>query len=157
VYSTYLGGSNDDSSRSIVVDGSGSAYVTGRTYSTDFPTVNAFQGTNHGDADIFVSEFSPSGTSLIYSTYLGGRSADSDRYGRSIAVDGDGNAYVTGETVSTDFPMANALQGTSRGNSEAFVSKLGPSGDALVYSTYLGGSGSDKGINIAVDGSGSAY
>ena len=155
VYSTYLGGSGGDSGFGIAVDGSGNAYVTGDTESTNFPTANALQPTfGGGQIDAFVTKINPSGSALGYSTYLGGSGAD-DGFG--IAVDGLGNAYVTGTTESTNFPTANALQPTSGGSYDAFVTKINASGSALVYSTYLGGSGGDSGFGIAVDGSGNAY
>ncbi|MCP4557291.1 MAG: hypothetical protein GY836_17945, partial [Herbaspirillum sp.] len=154
-YSTYLGGAGYETGNGIAVDGSGNAYVTGYTTSTDFPTAQAFQGTRPGDYDAFVSKLAPSGATLTYSTYLGGGSID---YGRGIAVDNSGNAYVTGETFSTDFPTAQAFQGTNVGASwDAFVSKLAPSGAALAYSTYLGGGAGDFGFGIAVDNPGNAY
>src|SRR5438876_839580 len=119
-YSTYLGGSLDDVGLGIAVDSAGNAYVTGNTQSTDFPTANAFQPTNHGGSsfdgtasgDAFVTEINASGTVLVYSTYLGGTGED---YGRGIAVDSAGSAYVTGFTGSTDFPIANAIQPMSHG------------------------------------------
>jgi hypothetical protein len=158
VYSTYLGGSQGDQGIGIAVDGSGNAYVTGSTLSTDFPTANALQSTSPGGQKAFVSKFNTSGAALVYSTYLGGSQGDQ---GGGIAVDGLGNAYVTGSTSSTDFPTVNAFQGSLRvvrsGYSNAFVSKLNPSGSALVYSTYLGGGGPDNGNGIAVDGMGNAY
>jgi len=153
VYSTYLGGSSADWGESITIDGSGSAYVTGDTYSTDFPTLNPIQTTNHGYYDVFVTKLSSSGNSLVYSTYLG--ESDNDG-GNSIAVDGSGSAYVTGQTFSTDFPTLNPYQ-TYQGDYDLFVTKLSSSGNSLVYSTYLGGNGDDYGVSIAVDGSGSAY
>src|SRR4029453_2247893 len=106
VYSTYLGGSGFDSGHGIAVDGSGSAYITGETRSTDFPTENPFQMDQPGD-DAFVTRLSPSGSSLEYSTYLGG---NGDDVGNSIAVDGSGSAYVTGETSSTNFPTQNPFR-----------------------------------------------
>jgi len=154
IYSTYLGGSGGDLGSSIAVDGSGNAYVTGYTYSTDFPTQNPFQRTLRGRQDVFVTKLNPSGNALVYSTYLGGSGDDT---ANSIAVDGSGNAYVTGYTYSTDFPTQNPFQRTLRGRQDVFVTKLNPSGNALVYSTYLGGSGDDLGFGIAVDGSGNAY
>ncbi len=159
-YSTYLGGNNDEFAHGIAVDGSGNAYVTGTTYSTDFPILNHYQ-TDPGDgtADVFVTKLATtlSGpASLIYSTYLGGNGID---YGYGIAVDNGGNAYVTGETQSTDFPTLNQYQ-TDQGYGDAFVTKLDTTknGNAsLVYSTYLGGSQWDTGFGIAVDDSGNAY
>jgi hypothetical protein len=156
LYSTYLGGSNGDSGFGIAVDSAGDAYVYGDTSSTDFPTTaGAFQT---GGNDLFVSKLNPQGSGLVYSTYLGG--SNSDYPGNEpIAVDSAGDAYVTGSTLSTDFPTtAGALQTTFGGGySDAFVSELNPQGSGLVYSTYLGGSNSDSGSGIAVDSAGSAY
>jgi hypothetical protein len=155
VYSTYLGGTGDDSGTAIAVDGAGNAYVTGWTTSTNFPTANPLQPSNDGGEDAFVAKLSPSGA-LNYSTYFGG-SGDDQGYG--IAVDSAGDAYVTGETDSTNFPTtAGAFQTTyGGGNYDAFITKLNPAGNALVYSTYLGGTGTDVGSAIAVDSSGNAY
>jgi uncharacterized repeat protein (TIGR01451 family) len=157
VYSTYLGGSYLDQANAIAVDGSGNAYIAGIADSPDFPTVNPFQATNHGYGDIFVSKLNESGSALVYSTYLGGSTYD-EAYG--IAVDTGGNAYVSGWSQSTDFPIANALQPTNHGGpneTNAVVAKLSASGSSLVYSTYLGGSVQDGASAIAVDGSGNAY
>jgi len=157
VYSTYLGGSVADQGNGIAVDGAGNAYVTGQTSSTNFPTANPLQANYGGNGDAFVTKINASGSALVYSTYLGGRSDD---FGRGIAVDGSGNAYVTGNTTSTDFPTANplqAMQATNGGGPDAFVAKINAAGSALVYSTYLGGSGWDEGFGIAADGAGNAY
>ncbi len=158
-YSTYLGGSGNDAGYGVAVDPAGNAYVTGNTTSTNFPVVGAAQGTNHGGVfgslDAFVSKLNAAGTALVYSTYLGG---SGDDYGNGIAVDQSGNAYVTGQTTSTDFPTtANAYQTANHGNNDAFVSKLNAAGNALAYSTYLGGAYDDFGNGIAVDQSGNAY
>ena len=153
VYSTYLGGSTTDCGNGIVLDASGCAYVTGYTYSTDFPTVNAYQASKKGGEDAFVTKLNDKGNMLVYSTYLGGNSLD---MGGGIAVDASGCAYVTGVTLSADFPTVNAYQGDQGGN-DAFVTKLSAEGDALVYSTYLGGGNMDQGNGIAVDGTGCAY
>jgi hypothetical protein len=155
VYSTYLGGSGQDGSNAIAVDSAGSAYVTGWTCSSDFPTALPLQASLKGACDPFVTKLNPAGTSLVYSTYLGG-SSGSDT-GAGIAVDSSGSAYLTGGTRSSDFPTANPLQPSLNGSENAFVSKLNPSGSALVYSTYLGGSDGDNGAGIAVDSSGNAY
>ena len=161
VYSTYLGGSTDDYGQGIAVDSSGNAYVTGITQSTDFPTVNPLQGTCGGgcSGNAFVAKlnFNASSTphlTLVYSTYLGGSNYD---IANGIAIDSSGNAYVTGVTNSTDFPTVNPLQATNYGSDDGFVAELNPAGSALVYSTYLGGSGGDTSQGIAVDSCGNAY
>ncbi len=159
VYSTYLGGNNLDVGYGIAVDGSGKAYVTGYTQSTNFPTTSgAYQGAfGGGYHDAFVTELNSTGTALLYSTYLGGSGQDE---GDGIAVDGAGNAYVTGLTASTNFPLQNAFQSAYGGNADAFVAKLNPSlsgAASLVYSSYLGGSDTEFGYGIAVDSSGNAY
>ena len=152
VYSTYLGGNGSEGGQGIAVDGSGNAYMTGYTYSNNFPTQNPYQ-TDQDTIDIFVTKLSPSGNSLVYSTYLGGNDVD---YGCGIAVDGSGSAYVTGYARSTNFPTQNPYQ-TDQPYDDAFVTKLSASGNSLVYSTYLGGSDYDNGWGIAVDGAGNAY
>jgi len=155
-YSTYLAGSGHDAGRGIAVDAAGNAYVTGLTLSNDFPTTpGAFQTTlASGSTDVFVTRFNPTGSGLVYSTYLGGNSFDEEAFG--IAVDVDGNAYVTGWTNSGNFPTTpGSFQPT--GGGDAFVTKLDPTGSALVYSTYLGGSGGDRGLGIAVDAAKNAY
>ena len=151
VFSTYLGGSRCDTAHSVATDSAANVYVTGNTFSPDFPLANAFQATI-GDTlsrlDAFVTKFNSSG-SLSYSTYLGGNNSDT---GFGIAVDNSGNAYVTGSTTSTNFPTANPIQATNSGSfGDVFVTKLNSQGSALVYSTYLGGSGSDTGRGIAID------
>src|SRR6202521_1982121 len=155
IYSTYLGGNLNDTGFGIAVDGVGNAYVTGITYSSNFPTMDPLQPANDGGGDAFVSKIAPSGSALVYSTYIGGSGYD---LGYGIAVDSAGNAYVTGVTGSTNFPTMNPLQPAfGGGNDDAFVAKLNPSGSALVYSTYLGGSGDDFAGGIAVDSAGNAY
>ncbi|SDS85820.1 Beta-propeller repeat-containing protein [Paenibacillaceae bacterium GAS479] len=154
-YSTYLGGSATTDAFGIALDASGNAYVTGLTTSLDFPTQVPFQSTYAGGAnDAFVTKLAPSGSTLVYSTYLGG---SGDDQGRGIAVDFSGNAYVTGSTTSTDFPLANAFQAVPPGTTNAFVTKFDASGGTLAYSTYLGGVNQDAGLGIAVDSVGSAY
>jgi MYXO-CTERM domain-containing protein len=158
VYSTYLGGSGAEDAAGIALDSSGNVYLTGSTHSTDFPTQGPIQATHASDGgytDAFVAKIDASGSTLVYSTYLGGGDAD---YGHAIAVDASGNAYVTGNAWSTDFPTYSALQPTFGGGSDdAFVAKLNPSGSAFVYCTYLGGSDIDFGTGIAADASGDAY
>jgi len=162
VYGTYLGGSTGYTNNGntypngIAVDAAGDAYVTGYTYATNFVTTpNAYRTTPITGVDAFVSKFNPAGNALLYSTYLGG-SGDDDAH--HIALDASGNAYVTGWTSSTNFPVVNAAQSAYGGGQyDAFVTKLNPSGTALVYSTYLGGRGRDMGYGIAIDASGAAY
>jgi hypothetical protein len=156
VYSTYFGGSGLDVAQGVAVDSSSSAYVTGITQSTDFPTVNPLQPAyGGGDHDAFVAKINPTGSALVYSTYLGG---DENDLGYGIAVDSAGNAYVTGATSSTNFPTKNPLQPAyGGGDDDAFVTKINGSGSALVYSTYLGGNGSDVTQGVAVDSAGNAY
>ena len=154
VYSTYLGGSSPDKSIGVVVDGLDNCYITGSTYSIDFPTENPFQGTIGGEWDAFITRLDSSGDALVYSTYLGG---GKDEDAKAIAVDDFGNCHVTGHTHSDDFPTKNPFQETIGGEWDAFVTKLNSSGDALVYSTYLGGSKDDVGSGIAVNGLGDCF
>jgi hypothetical protein len=161
VYSTYLGGSSLDDGWGIAVDSTGNAYVTGYTYATDFPTTaGAFQTIyGGGTCDAFVTKLNSSGSGLLYSTYLGGSDVDS---GYGIAVDSSGNAYIAGETASTDFPItAGAFQTAYAGGyRDAFVIQLNASGSSLLYSTYLGGSGYDRSAHLgslALDTSGNVY
>jgi hypothetical protein len=165
-YSTFLGGSGDDYAYGVAVDSAGDAYVTGATYSTNFPTVNAFQPNYAGGLcgtapstfpcyDAFVAKLNPAGAALIFSTYLGGTGSD---YGYAIALDGSSNAYLTGYTTSTNFPTTpGAFQQIFGGSYDAFVAKLNGAGSTLVYSTYLGGAGTEVGYDVAVDSSGRAF
>jgi Beta-propeller repeat len=159
VYSTYLGGAGYDFGYGIAVDSSGDAYVTGVTESTNFPTINPLQPTFGGSSccNAFVTKLNPTGSALVYSTYLGGSGNNVGDQGYGIAVDSSGDAYVTGLTTSTDFPTMNPLQLANAGNEDAFMAKLNLTGSALVYSTYLGGSDKDEGYGVAVDSSGNAY
>jgi hypothetical protein len=156
VYSTYLGGTSTDQGSAISVDASGSAYVTGFTNSLTFPTtLGAFQITLKGTTDAFVTKFTPAGSSLAYSTFLGGSVTDQ---GLGIAVDSSGSAHVTGLAGSADFPVSTTpAQASNAGGGDAFVTKLSADGSTLVYSTFLGGTGNDQGQDIAVDSSGNAY
>jgi hypothetical protein len=154
-YSTYLGGSGLEAAHDIDVDPSGCAFVTGSTYSTDFPIQDAFQPGNAGNADAFVTELTASGNQLIFSTYLGGLDTDGG-YG-GIAVGTDACIYVTGVTSSSDFPVLNAFQSSLHGVSDVAVTKFTPEGDQLVYSTYLGGEGPDECFAIEVDSDDCAY
>jgi hypothetical protein len=163
VYSAFIGGGSIDVGNDVAVDASGNVYVTGRTDSLDFPAVKPLQQFK-GGMDAFVAKLDPAGSKLIYSTCLGGSGGD---IAYKIALDSSGNAYVTGETSSPDFPVFNAVQpviGSTTGNpagggyfSDAFVTRLSAAGSAAVYSTYLGGDFHDIGNGIAVDPSGAAY
>ncbi|MEO8661615.1 MAG: SBBP repeat-containing protein, partial [Bryobacteraceae bacterium] len=153
-YSTYLGGSGSDSRGGMAVDASGNVYLTGSTDSADFPTLDPAQHAYAGGVDAFVTKINAAGTAIIYSTYLGGSSTDQ---GFDIAVDPIGNGYVVGTTTSQDFPTVNPFQSANRFQYSAFVAKLNPSGNQLLYSTYLGGSGQTFGIAITADGAGSGY
>jgi hypothetical protein len=158
IYSTFLGGSAQDTPWGIAADSNGNAYVTGETISVDFPTANPFQSVCNGcpgDVNAFVTKINATGTAFIYSTFLGGSDTN---VSYAIAADASGNAYVTGTTTATDFPTVNPLQASNHGNGDAFITKINPSGSALVYSTYIGGStGGDVGRGIAVDSSGAVY
>ncbi len=164
IYSTFIGGSDLDFGRRIAVDRLGNAYITGQTKSTNFPTTaGAFDRSFNvltcprcgiDQYDAFVAKLNPAGSALVYSTFLGGTDIDD---ARGIAVDGSGNAYVTGETTSPDFPTtAGALSRTNHGAYDVFVTKLNAAGSALIYSTYLGGTDVDNGERIAVDADGQA-
>jgi hypothetical protein len=160
VYSTYLGGSGFDRGFGITVDATGSAYVTGQTSSSNFPTTAlAFDSTLDGFSDVFVTRLDPTGSALIYSTYIGGSGSFNGDVGFGIAVDGSGSAYVTGYTQSADFPTTpGAFDSSYNGSTDAFVTKLNPAGSApLLYSTFLGGGFTDQGESIALDASGRMY
>ena len=159
IYSTHLGGSSSDEARGVAVDSFGVAYVTGITSSMDFPTVNPFQPALRGATDAFVARIPPSGSSLLYSTYLGGSGPENDEFGGDIAVDPVGIVYVTGTTQSLDFPVKVPLQPVLRGGSDLFVASLSISGDQLGFSTYLGGGDRDQGYygGIALDANRNAY
>ena len=171
VYSTYLGGTYPyyygygwDFGTAIAVDKVGNAYVVGETYSTTFPTVTPLQGYNANGYDIFISKLSADGTTLLYSTYLGGANEDISFNGNNednasaVALDSAGNIYIAGLTNSTDFPTTdNAYRKTNAGGYDAMVTVLNAAGNALLYSSYLGGSGTDYGMGLVVDSSGNAY
>jgi len=162
-YSTFLGGSSTDVATGVAVDSSGDAFVTGFTGSTDFPTTTgAFQTacggcTGAGTNNAFITELDPTGSTLIYSTYLGGNNGDA---ANGIVIGGSGNAYVVGGTFSNNFPVVNALQPTCAGsctNGDAFVTEINSTGNALIFSTYLGGTGKETGSGIALDPQGNIY
>jgi len=170
IFSRYLGGSSDDTANGIAIDASGSVYVTGGTWSRDFPVVRALQrefggapDDFGGSGDAFVTKFGADGA-VLYSTFIGGSHYDE---GTAIAVGTDGSAYVTGNTCSSDFPLQLPLQSSFGGfdrlvlsrcsSGDAFVSRLSADGLRLLYSTYLGASMSESGISIAVDQDGGAW
>jgi len=156
IYSTFLGGDGDEESNSITVDPLGYAYVAGRTASPNFPTTPGAFNTSYGDnRDAFVTKLNTAGTALVYSTFLGGTNYDA---AWAIAVDTSGDAVVAGFTLSFDFPMTpGSWDTTYSGNYDSFVTRLNATGAALVYSTYLGGSGWDECRSIALDSSGNAF
>jgi uncharacterized repeat protein (TIGR01451 family) len=168
VYSTYLGGgqiinATDDWGEGIAVDSAGSAYVTGYTYSPDFPVTPGAYDTSRAGLDAFITKFTPDGVSLVYSTFLGGAGREQ---GQAIAVDANGNTYITGTTESFDNPFTKEYEGLpvtpgafqTVGSYDAFITKLNPQGSALVYSTYLGGAADvDRGWGIKVDAAGNTY
>ncbi|CAM2010930.1 SBBP repeat-containing protein [Acanthopleuribacter pedis] len=153
LYATYLGGGRADSVHGITVDGDGNAYLTGITYSANFPTTaGAFETGYNQYGDLFVAKLNPGGTALAYSTFLGGYYGDS---GRAIAVDGMGQVTVTGSTHSADFPVTeDALDDSFDGNEDAFVARFNATGSTLIYSTFLGGEGGDSARALALDENG---
>jgi hypothetical protein len=165
IYSTYIGGSGSDAATAIAVDATGSAYLTGWTNSTDFPTRNPIRPTEAGGFDTFILKLNPAGSALIYGTYTGG---SGDDIPTGIAIDSSNNAYVSGRTNSPNFPTVAAFQSALHGGFDAFVTKVNATGTAFTYSTYLGGS-SDETVGggwcgekptcggITVNSSGNAY
>lgn len=153
VYSTYLGDGNVEDGSAIVVDDEGSAYVTGYTFSTNFPTTSgAYDTTHNGDTDVFVSKINPTGTSLTYSTFLGGQNGeDAD----DMTIDGNGNVYLVGYTLSNNFPTSpGAYDPTYNAATDVFVAKLAPSGNTLLYGSFLGGNEDDYAYANALDATG---
>ncbi len=156
IYSTFLGGSDDERTRGLVVDGSGNAYLTGNTWSSDFPTTpGAYDTTFGGNLDAFVTKLDSTGSNLIFSTFLGG---SKDEYGRGIAIDSSNNVYATGWTHSSNFPITPGAYDTSfNGTSDTFVTKFNSTGSDLLYSTFVGGSLKDMARYLCVDNSDNAY
>jgi hypothetical protein len=138
-FSTFLGGAGNEHAGGIAVDGSDNVYVAGGTYSTNFPLVAPIQGVNGGGQDAFVTKFAARGSAILYSTYLGGNGTGSSEQANAVAADGSSNAYVTGVTNSSNFPVTSgAYQTAFNGVQDAFVTKIDAAGNTLVYSTYLG-------------------
>jgi uncharacterized protein (TIGR03437 family) len=154
LYSTYLGGFGSDSGRGISVDSQGRAYILGQTDSVNFPVNNALQPRLAGGKDAFISVLDPNGTQLLWSTYLGGSNDDS---ASAIALDPGGNIHVAGSTFLSDLPLQHPTQQRLGGLSDGFVAKLKGDGSAVLYSTYLGGSGMDFANAVAADASGNTY
>ena len=155
LYSTFLGGSSSETGAAIALDKNRNIYVTGQTASADFPEANPLNPLPSQSSDVFVTKLNAAGTTLLYSVVFGGAGFDESR---SLAVDNDGNAYVTGITTSANFPVtAGALQSSTKGFSDGFVIKLNSNGSALSYATYLGGDSTDSSEGIAVDAGGNAY
>jgi len=155
LYSTYLGGSGTDKAHGIIVDSSQCAVVAGMTNSSDYPCRNAYQSKRAGKLDAFITRLDSSGSTLIYSTYLGG-SLDDAAF--DIDLDSSGSAYLSGETISWDFPTLNAYQASKTGwEQDVFIARLTTCGTDLVYSTYLGGDGVDFGGKIGIDEDSNAY
>jgi len=152
VFSTYLGGVADDWGRDIALDSNNNIYLTGRTHSSDFPTYNPYQSVLAG-VDVFLTGLNSRGDSLVFSTYLGGSGYDE---AHALALDRDGNIYITGETVSSDFPTVNPYA-SDQGLADAFITKFDSLGSVLLYSTYLGGDDIDRAFDIAVDSASHAY
>ncbi len=148
VFSTYHGGTNTDWVEGIVTDGQGGAYVTGRTNSTNFPTVNAYQGTRGGNYDLFLARFRADGT-IRFSTYYGGNGSE---YGYGVATGRNGQPVISGFTNSANFPTtANAYQQSRAGSYDAIIAKFNSTGDTLIFAGYLGGTGDDRCTGVAVD------
>jgi len=152
IYSTYLGGSSLDQTNAVAVDGNGYAYTASTAYSSNFPTKNPYQTNQPGD-DGAIVKLGQAGDSLVFGTYLGGNGID---FAYAIALDADENVYVTGSTTSSDFPTQGPYQ-TDQPSGDAYLAKLSADGSTLVYGTYLGGSDTDVGRDVAVDGSGQAF
>ena len=141
VFSTYLGGTGFDTGNAIAVDSSGAVYIAGQTVSSDFPTLNPLQKALNGNSDMFVTKLNGNGATLAYSTYLGGSADDA---ANAIALDSATNVYITGQTLSTDYPVQDAFQSTANGPASAAVTALNATGSALLFSTYLGGNGANS-------------
>jgi hypothetical protein len=150
-YSTYLGGTKDENCHDIAIDGQKRVYITGTTTSTNFPLVNAYQGSNAGSTDIFVARINSIGSAFDYSTYLGTSSLE---YAMSIVADGSYCAYICGNTYATAFPTVNPFQASNAGSNDALAIKFSSAGSALLFSTYVGGSGADIAYSLALDSAG---
>ncbi len=154
VFSTYLGGTFYDEAFAVGVDSSGNTFVAGYTWSDDFPTYNAMNSTPNSGEDIFIAKFSPAGQ-LLFSTYFGGTT---QQLLKDLTVDDSGNVYLTGSTHSSDFPIMNGYQEAHGGGGpDAFVTIINGTGSNVIASTFFGGSSSDVGLGIDLDGEGNIY
>jgi hypothetical protein len=160
-FSTYVGGDSADEPREVNVDNSGNVFIMGTTNSQNFPTQNAFDNSYNGNTDIFITKLNAAGNGLLYSTYVGGTESErrlSHEFPyRGMCIDGAGNAYITGITYSENFPVFHGYDMTFNGGADAFITKLSASGESLLFSTYLGGAGFDKGYDITTDSQGKVY
>jgi hypothetical protein len=160
LYSTFLGGSSADSGSAIAVDANSDIYIAGDTLSLDFPLRKSLQGVSHGSYEVFLAKLAADGSSLIYSTYLGGAGDD---HAHALAVDKAGNAFVAGGTRSPDFPLKDPIQSVCKQDStgacsgDAFIASLGPKGSTLQFATYLGGTRADEARAVTTDAQGSIY
>jgi len=154
LYATYFGGEDNDEATGLAVDAAGNAYVAGVTSSSDLGLSPSIKPSAAGGSRAFIAKFDPTGAAVVYLVLLGGRGNDA---AAGLALGPDGAAYVTGRASSADFPLANPWQASLRGSANAFVARLNPAGNALVYSTFLGGSTIDAGAAIALDAAGNVY
>ncbi|PYQ66131.1 MAG: hypothetical protein DMF53_04080 [Acidobacteria bacterium] len=154
LFATYLGGRDFEQSWGMTLDNAGNAYIVGNTKSDDFPVVGGFQTSLRGERDAYVVKLDPSGSRILYSTYLGGGGLD---WGYAVDVDAKGAIYVAGETSSSDFPVRSAAQATYKGGEDAFVTKIAPDGSGIVYSTFIGGGNHERAWGVKVDAQGRAY
>jgi len=155
-FCTYIGGNGEDFPSGLAFDSFGNVYIAGRTSSTNFPTtVGAYTTALAGGTDGFITKINATGTGLLYSTYLGGNVFDQIN---GLAVDADGNAYVVGYTASSNFPvMSSSYKPVSGGGQDGFITKINTTGTALLYSTYMGGSGTDFITAVAINTSGNVF
>jgi hypothetical protein len=151
LFSTLIGGHDVDYSRSITLDDANNVYITGGTFSSNFPTVNAHDATYNGGGDVFLCKLSADGSNLLYSTFIGGSNMWSTDEGADIALDSVNNIYITGSSDSIDFPTANAYDATYNEGGDAFVCKLSADGSTLLFSTFVGGNNDDNGLSLALD------